>query len=159
MTSVPWKRNCMDDEKITFRQMDEDPHVHYVKKVLSNRQCCMFFVIENKRYHETEYTIAFAIANKFKTIKRWLFNMGNGDLDITSTGRCGLEGLYWARECLKEAIRHFDIDNRPGTHIDVAGTDGKRYRVYRRYLLPLGFRECRSNWGYMYLRYEKGTEE
>jgi len=105
----------------------------------------MFFAthfVDEYNFHE--YYIAFAIANKFKTIRNWFDCKGNvGDLDITFTGRCGLEGLIWARKCISDFMMYIDIDHRDDAQIVIGATTNKRFRVYQKYLMSYGFRAHR----------------
>lgn len=124
---------------------DNDSDVLYRKKLLSNGQCAMFFAshyVDEYNFHG--YYIAFAIANKFKTIRNWFRCKGNaGDLDVTFTGRCGLEGLIWARQCVSDLMMYIDIDHRDDAQIVIGATTNKRFRVYQKYLMSYGFRAHR----------------
>lgn len=140
----------MKGESVNFIVDSKDKDVFYKKKVLSNGQCAIFFVVRDRDdYGFTSFYIAFAIANKFKTIKKWFRQEAYGDLDVTLTGRCGLEGLLWARKCVEDTEKLFFSEyGNSKARIVVEGTTSSRYRVYKKYLSSLGFKECISPWGY-----------
>ena len=84
-------------------------------------------------------TYAFAIANKKKVLRQWLNSDGYGDLDMTTTGKCGVEGLLWAFKMVREFIdKHMYESDR----IIVYGSDARRQKVYKHFLTTrLGFEE------------------
>ena len=79
--------------------------IEYTK--LSNGQSAVICFDKNYR-HEIgsgyDYAVAFAIANKKKVLRQWLNSDGYGDLDMTTTGKCGVEGLLWAFKMVREFI-------------------------------------------------------
>lgn len=84
-------------------------------------------------------TYAFAIANKKKVLRQWLNSDGYGDLDMTTTGKCGVEGLLWAFKMVREFIGTHMYEN---DRIIVYGSDARRQKVYRHFLTTrLGFEE------------------
>ena len=83
-----------------------------------------------------EWNVAFAINNKRKHIKSWI--KGEETMDC-STGKCGVEGLIWAKNGLLEFenfIKKEDLKQR----IVVRWTDSKRKRVYKHYLEKEGYK-------------------
>ena len=84
----------------------------------------------------TEWNVAFAINNKRKHIKSWIKDEESMDC---STGKCGVEGLIWAKNGLLEFekfIKKEDLKQR----IVVRWTDSKRKRVYKHYLEKEGYK-------------------
>lgn len=80
--------------------------IEYTK--LSNGQSAVICFGKNYR-HEIgsgyDYAVAFAIANKKKVLRQWLNSDGYGDLDMTTTGKCGVEGLLWAFHTGEDALQ------------------------------------------------------
>ena len=131
----------MKGESVDFIVDNYDKDVFYKKKVLSNGQCAIFFVIRDRDdYGFTSFYIAFAIANKFKTIRKWFHQEAYGDLDVTLTGRCGLEGLLWARKCIEDTEKLFFSEyGNYKARIVIEGTTSSRYRVYKKIPIVFGF--------------------
>lgn len=125
-------------------------HMRWIEyKKLSNGQTAI--IAFNKNWmHEigngNDYSVAFAIANKKKVLKQWIDGSGYGDLDMTTTGSCGVEGLLWAYEMIK-----YFIENRlyKDDRIIVFGSDARRFRIYQHFLTRrLGFEKiCDPYWG------------
>lgn len=114
--------------------------IEYTK--LSNGQSVVICFDKNYR-HEIgsgyDYAVAFAIANKKKVLRQWLNSDGYGDLDMTTTGKCGVEGLLWAFKMVREFIGTHMYEN---DRIIVYGSDARRQKVYRHFLTTrLGFEE------------------
>lgn len=91
----------------------------------------------------TEYHVAFAVANKKKTLNAW-FNGTSGDtITLKMTGRCGLEALYWCRDKLLEfeyeVYQHRSVD----TKIVVTAEDSKRFRMYERALARYSYQKVK----------------
>lgn len=106
--------------------------IEYTK--LSNGQSAVICFDKNYR-HEIgsgyDYAVAFAIANKKKVLRQWLNSDGYGDLDMTTTGKCGVEGLLWAFKMVREFIdKHMYESDR----IIVYGSDARRQKVYKHFL-------------------------
>lgn len=114
--------------------------IEYTK--LSNGQSAVICFDKNYR-HEIgsgyDYAVAFAIANKKKVLRQWLNSDGYGDLDMTTTGKCGVDGLLWAFKMVREFIGTHMYEN---DRIIVYGSDARRQKVYRHFLTTrLGFEE------------------
>ena len=121
--------------------------VEYTK--LSNGQSAVIVFDKNWR-HEigsgSDCSVAFAIANKKKVLRQWLDSDGYGNLDMTVTGNCGVEGLMWAFKMVQKFIDEHMLEN---DRIIVYGSDARRYKIYKHFLTSrLGFREIRDPyWG------------
>lgn len=143
----------------------------YRKKVLSNGQSALYalYTVEDEdtlRNSIVYVYVLFGIADKYKTLVAWALGEGHGDLDITATGKCGLEGLKWALEntlLAANSIRHYNEDHEEyrktfghrykKVRLIIAATTPQRYRIYKRALIPHGFKESRDGYG-LYLYYE-----
>jgi hypothetical protein len=90
------------------------------------------------------YSVGFAIANKRKQIRNWLDEKPN-NLELHYTGRCGIEGLVWAKKQLKE-FEMFTLDKYPHKliRIEIEGTNSKRMRVYRKALKDYKYSQSES---------------
>jgi len=86
----------MDDfERIKF---DGDKHTYgyYKTHKLKNNQTIGIYFWKNEFSKSNDYVILLAIANKKKHLRQLIL----GEKDILTdheTGKCGLEGLLWAR--------------------------------------------------------------
>lgn len=72
--------------------------------------------------------------------KNYRHEIGSGyDLDMTTTGKCGVDGLLWAFKMVREFIGTHMYEN---DRIIVYGSDARRQKVYRHFLTTrLGFEE------------------
>lgn len=111
---------------------------YYNTKKLSNGQTAAIFFFKEKLKRCTEYSIAFAIANKKKHITQWVL----GERDILSdkeTGNCGLEGLIWAKKQLVEFEKFIKENKNGNVVISIYWTDNRRRNVYEKVLKKLGY--------------------
>lgn len=69
------------------------------------------------------------------------------------TGRDGIRSLLWAYECLKSAITLLKTLH-PGSIIEVWGDSLRKQQIYKRYLMPLGFKVKQSQYKELYLNIE-----
>lgn len=127
------------------RVVDKNTGYHFYRKrnKLSNGQFCEiefleeYIIIDNR----INYYVSFAIANKKKELNKW-FNGKDSSINCETTGKCGLEGLLWAKNCIKEFEEYiWEIYGgyEGGVYIIVSGEDKRRYRVYERGLRDLGY--------------------
>ncbi|MCC0642226.1 MULTISPECIES: hypothetical protein [unclassified Clostridioides] len=103
---------------------------YYKKQRLSNNQTVFLFLIKEKLNKYIEWNVALAIAYKRKDVKAWI--RGEKTLDYC-TGECGLEGLIWAKNTLKE-FEYFIKREKVRQRIIVSWTDNKKKKVYVKYL-------------------------
>ena len=82
------------------------------------------------------WNVVFAINNKRKRIKSWIKDEEAMDC---STGKCGVEGLIWAKNGLLE-FENFIKKEGLKQRIIVRWTDSKRKRVYKHYLEKEGYK-------------------
>lgn len=66
----------------------------------------------------------------------WIGKRKKGFVRLEQTGKCGLEGLSAALIMMKELIRCMF----PGERLIVFADDERRWKIYYRYLIPLGFK-------------------
>ena len=127
------------------RIIDKDSGCRFYRKrdKLSNGQFCQIEFSEEYMPIDSRinYYVGFAIANKKKELNKW-FDGKDSSINCKTTGKCGLEGLLWAKECIKEFEEYiWEIYGgyEGGIYIIVTGEDKRRYRVYERGLRDLGF--------------------
>lgn len=130
-------------DKIRIFAEDEIIHGFYKSKKLSNGQTAMIVFEEQIRTtKKIEYSIIFAISNKKKNIIKWL--EGKDDcLSDKSTGKCGIEGLIWAKQqiidfekFINERLKYYNQD----IILYVWWTDNKRRNVYEKALGKIGYK-------------------
>ena len=109
---------------------------YYTKTKFSNGQTGILFFEKDICYKIIEWNVIFGINNKRKHIMAWI--EGKESMDAT-TGKCGLEGLIWARNGLL-AFEDFIGGSKFKQRIVVSWTDSKTKRVYERYLKKIGYR-------------------
>ena len=91
----------------------------------------------------TEYHVAFAVADKKKTLNAWFNSTSEDTITLKMTGRCGLEALYWCRDKLLEFEREVYPHRSIDTKIVVTAEDSKRFRMYERALARYGYRKVK----------------
>jgi len=112
----------------------------YIEKtVLSNGQIACIVFQENKYKNFTDYYVMFAIANKKKDIKNWLSSKHN-NIDNKQTGRCGIEGLIWAKNKVIEFEKHIKDRHYTNRNIVISWADKKRKDVYVKAMMKLGYK-------------------
>lgn len=124
---------------------DIENSTYYLYHILSNGQIIYigFDFIELNRKTETEiFNVVLAIGNKKKNINSWL-NYEKNSLTMQSTGRCGLEGLMWAREQLIKFEEFIFYNSRYNIKLIVSADDSKRFHVYEKALMKLGYKKER----------------
>lgn len=126
----------MDEfEKLKF-EGDNHSYGYFKTHKLQNNQT-VFICFSRFEFSKcNEYTIFLAIANKKKHIRQFVL----GEKDILSdkeTGRCGLEGLLWA----KKQIIEFEKSDycKDGDVISITWTDNRRRNIYEHGLRKIGF--------------------
>lgn len=118
---------------------------YYLRRELSNGQYAMisFYYDDESSKKIKTYNVGFAVGNKKKDVKTYLFSEDYAKIRYKSTGTCGLEAFAWARDM----IRTFEKEERGKFRIMVRGDDSRRYHAYKRFLLKEGYREARDSWG------------
>lgn len=127
-------------ERLRFEGAD---YGYFKTEKLSNNQTISIFFTATTYNRATEYTVTLAIANKKKHIKEWL--LGQRDIfDNHTTGKCGLEGLIWAKknmisfEIYIKNKKHYHATNND-LFLTVFWTDNRRRNVYERQLGKIGY--------------------
>lgn len=115
---------------------------YFTKGTLSNGQAITIFFMEERTSRGIEYNVALLIANKKKHIREWI--MGTRDvLSDKSTGKCGLEGLMWAKRRLAEfeVYIHDRFPDRTKRSITMViyPSDTRRKRAYVHGLKKSGY--------------------
>lgn len=114
---------------------------YYETSKLSNNQTISIFFLLEEQARADEYNVVLAIANKKKHIKEWI--TGERDLfEEKTTGRCGLEGLIWAKRKIIEFEEFIGNRYRKGskeTIITVQWTNNRRRNVYEKGLKKLDY--------------------
>lgn len=124
-----------DFERIRF---EGDSHIYGLYKThkLKNNQTIGIYFWKHELSKSNEYSIYLAIANKKKHLRQLIL----GEKDILTdheTGKCGLEGLLWAKKQIVEFEKSIYCKN--GDYISVYWTDNRRRDVYEYGLRKLGF--------------------
>lgn len=118
---------------------DEDGYKTYYKmKLMKNKQTAGIFFHRSYYKDETHFDVGFAVANKKKDVKAWY--VGEGDLTLNQTGKCGLEALTWAKQQIIEFENYIKEKYSGKKSICVGWDDSKRKRVYLRGLQGLDFK-------------------
>jgi len=112
---------------------------YYNTHKMTNGQTASIFFLEDDLKRGLEYSVVFAISAKKKYIKEWL--MGKRDiLTNESTGKCGVEGLLWAKRQLiefEEFIKKRNYHNE--ITICIYWSDSRRRNVYTHTLGKIGY--------------------
>lgn len=121
---------------------------YFARHRLSNGQFCMVGFYRYETQRATEYHVAFAVADKKKTLNAWFNGTAGDTITLKMTGRCGLEALYWCRDKLLEFEREVYRNRNRDTKIVVTAVDSKRFRMYERALSKYGYHKVRygSKW-------------
>lgn len=120
--------------------------IYYKMEKLQNGQIAgiSFTHLKNKR-SDMFYT-SFAVADKRKSVKNFLFDSDGKSVDLLVTGKCGIHSLFWAKEMIKnfeKALIEEDIYifSKKKTFILVGAENSRRYKVYKRGLRDLSYKE------------------
>jgi len=127
--------NIKDFERIKF-DGDNQSYGYFKMDKLSNGQTIAIYLFKYECKSYNEYSVFVAIANKKKHIKQ-LINEQRDILSNKETGRCGLEGLLWAKKQLldfenSEFCKNDDV-------IVIQWTDNRRRNVYEYGLKKYGY--------------------
>lgn len=68
------------------------------------------------------------------------------------TGKDGLKSLIWAYRCLKDSI-NFLKWKYPYSTLYVFGDNKRKQQIYKRYLIPLGFKVANDKYNTLYLKF------
>lgn len=115
---------------------DNRSHGYFKIDKLSNGQTIAIYLFKYSKSDSNDYSVFVAIANKKKHIKQ-LINEQRDILTDKETGRCGLEGLFWAKKQLLEFEESDNCQNGDG--IVIYWTDNRRRDVYTYGLKKYGF--------------------
>lgn len=89
------------------------------------------------------YNVVFYIANKRK----------QGFQYLKQTGKDGIKSLIWAKNCLIDFINNHPkyVELHP---IKIWADDSRRMRIYKRALMPLGFKYIPNNGCYLLYKWK-----
>lgn len=112
--------------------IENDTFYGYTAKTkFSNNQIGIIFLgKELMNNGRIDWNVSFGIYESEKEIMRWLKRERNLD-DIT--GKCGLEGLLWAKRTLLK-FEKFIKDDKLNQTIVVGWEEDKRGKVYKKYM-------------------------
>ena len=126
------------------RLIYDDGHFYgyYSTCKLQNNQTVAIYFFRNQASRGYEYNVAFAIANKRKHIKNWLKGEGGDVLSDRSTGKCGLDGLVWAKQQIIEFEKFIpsSFHRSEEVIICIGWADNRRRDVYEHYLKRIGYK-------------------
>lgn len=140
---------------------ENTPNWYYeTKKKFDNGQTAIISFVNNNSYYDYKAKqtvwrmfVIYSIGSE-KQIKKWM-NARSSNIQNERTGRCGLQGVFWAMEQVKELIKLFSEEEKGNKLIiEVGWDDNKRRDMYYRGLSPLGF-EYNNLYGYKALYYIK----
>lgn len=119
-------------------QWNEEYYVTYRYK-LSNGDLVQLLIYRPMGYPQNVWTVMLCVGKKKK-----------GYVDGQVTGKGGTEGLVAAKIMIEDVMANL----RHGEKLMIFASDERRWRIYKRYLEPLGFFEQRNAKGKA-LVYEK----
>lgn len=127
-------------------EYDYEAQMYWRRHKLSNGQYCMIgFEFDRSDIGDVEeYNVVFAVADKKKQLKGYFNASKENNITLKSTGRCGAEALYWARDMLLEfeQMKQQDsADYNITIRIKVAGENSRRFRLYEKVLSKYGYRK------------------
>lgn len=134
-------------------ELTKDRNAYRSTHKLSNGQVCEI------RFHHWQYNkfddfyVGFAVANKKKQLAKFFCEDSDARcIDLKCTGTCGLEALLWARQQIKDFEEFIsdwykENDYKIPIRITVRGDDSRRFRVYKRGLKNLGYKETITDCG------------
>lgn len=118
-----------------FRHSDSSGY--YQVSQLENGQTIKIVFDRTYTKKRTEYFIILVIANKKRHIKQWF--LGERDiLSLNQTGRCGLEGLLWAKKQI-ESFEKLLREKDEKFFLYLQWSDNRRRNVYVRGLKSLNY--------------------
>lgn len=118
---------------------DYDACAYYDHTLLSNKQTAGIAFYQHDTDKAISWYVTFAIADKRKRVLDYLSERGCGKIELKQTGRCGVEGLVWAKSKILEFANFISTNNNKKNKIIVQGSDNRRFRIYERYLSRNGF--------------------
>ena len=123
---------------------DADYLGYHIFGTLTNGQTIYIGFKDSEYYNCVGYFVIAAIANKKKHIRNWL-NGEMNPIELKGTGKCGLEGLFWAKRMIKE-FEIFIKEKHPNelVKIEVFWADQRRFRVYKRGLPDYAYNQSRK---------------
>ena len=115
----------MNKERWFNKIVRDGCYVYYDKVELSSKQVALINFTQNIKEKEYLYSVAFNISNK----KRHFVE------ETISTGRCGLEGLIWAKNKILEFEKWlmedtWRSDSKKKIKIEIKWADQRRRKVY-----------------------------
>ena len=132
---------------------DYNTDTFWCRHKLSNGQYCMvsFDGFSEPGDSIWNYNVAFAVADKKKQLKAWFEGTKDNTITLKSTGKCGIEALFWARDRILE----FELRVKEGSFwrvrrpvaIWITGEDARRFRVYERAMSRYGYSKVPSPGG------------
>lgn len=122
----------MSEENYLQFTRDEDYLGYHKYGTLTNGQTIYIGFRDSSYNNFIGYFVVAAIANKKKHIKSWL-NEEMNPINLKCTGKCGLEGLLWTKNVIKE-FEVFIKEMYPNevVKIEIFWADQRRFRIYKR---------------------------
>ncbi len=120
---------------------DQESNGWYARHRLSNGQYCMIAFFQCYTSRAIYYYVAFAVADKKKSLNGWFSENKNNNIECRMTGRCGVEALFWCRDRILEFEKFVHRDKTYNTKIVVQGADAKRFRLYEKGLSRYGYKK------------------
>ncbi len=119
--------------------------MYWRRHKLSNGQFCMIGFQQGLSDcgDMEDYNVVFAVADKKKQLRGFFNSSKENNITLKSTGKCGVEALFWARDMILEfemQIQAFKKNNAT-ISIMVAGEDARRFRLYERALSKYGYKK------------------
>jgi hypothetical protein len=129
-----------EESKIEKLKVDGVNYGYQSRKKLNSGQTVAIFFVKEERSRSTDYHILLLIANKKRDINDFILEKRDVLTDKI-TGRCGLEGLFWAKRMLLkfEDMIAQKYCGEKEVCIVINATDSRRKKVYIQSLKKYGY--------------------
>ena len=117
--------------------MDEEMWYEY--KDLKNGQVCGIGFEKCDEDNRILWNVCFAIGNSKKQVRGYITGKDTYNLTLQSTGRCGLDGLIWAKDKILEFETLIVPNKLKKNKIIIGGENSKRFHVYEKGLKRFGY--------------------
>lgn len=97
------------------------------------------FPWSNDTYKRYFLYLVFAIADKKKYLRGY-FTESRGNITLKSTGKCGLEGIMYAKNKILELEEILKDEGYENCTIVIAGEDKRRERIYEKAAKKYGYK-------------------
>lgn len=126
-------------------ELDRANDMFWQRHTLSNGQVCMIgFVRDFSDGGTEEYNVVFAVADKKKQLRAFFEGSKENTITLKSTGKCGVEALYWAKDKIlefEEEIIGYNYGKGDNVAIIVTGEEKRRFRLYEKALSRYGYKK------------------